>query len=75
MEYMSCVFKMLLISSWNFTTACLIRPEFFLLVDVRDFYFRSMVEGWKKNKWKSSENDQLNGHFQSFFIKYLLKKQ
>ena len=43
-------------------------PEFFLLVDLRDFFFQ--IKGWgdrKKNWKKTSENDQLTGHFQSFF--------
>ena len=36
----------------------------FLLVDLQDFLFRFRVE-WTK---KSSENDLLTGHFQSFLI-------
>ena len=35
----------------------------FLLVDLRDFFFRFRVGGRKK----SSENDQLTGQFQSLF--------
>ena len=31
-------------------------------------FFRFRVKGTKKNKYKSSENDQLTGHFQSFFF-------
>ena len=41
------------------------QARFFLLVDLREFFFRSRVGGTKK---KSSENDQLTGHFQSFFF-------
>ena len=40
-----------------------IRPDFFLLVDLWVFVFRFRVGGQRK----SSENDQLTGHFQSFF--------
>ena len=45
-----------------------IKARIFLLVDLREFYFfrfRFRVEGAKKKK---SENDQLTGHFQSFFL-------
>ena len=42
------------------------KARIFLLVDLRDF-FRSKVGGSKNKIKKSSENDQLNGHFQSFF--------
>ena len=41
--------------------------QIFLLVDLREFFFRFSVGGWEK-KQKSSENDQLTGHFQSFFF-------
>ena len=41
----------------------MIRPAF-LLVDLQEFYFSFRVQGTKK----SSENDQLTGHFQSFFL-------
>ena len=41
------------------------RPEIFLLVDLRDFFSDLGSEGRKK---KSSENDQLTGHFQSLFF-------
>ena len=49
-----------------------IRPDF-LLVDLRELFFRSRVGGTKKINKKSSENDQsendqLTGHFQSFFF-------
>ena len=44
------------------------QARFFLLVDLREFFFRSRVGGTKKKKKKSSENDQLTGHFQSFFF-------
>ena len=41
------------------------------VVDLRDFFFRSRGVGGgggaKKINKKSSENDQLTGHFQSFF--------
>ena len=40
-----------------------IRPDFFLLIDLWDFVFRFRVGG----RIKSSENDQLIGHFQNFF--------
>ena len=41
----------------------------FLLVDLRDFFFRFRVGGCgKKKEKKSSESDQLTGHFQSFFF-------
>ena len=39
-----------------------------LLVDLQEFFFRFRVGRTKKNKLKSSENDQLTGHFQSFFF-------
>ena len=35
----------------------------FLFVDLREFFFRLRVAVTKKNKKKSSENDQLTGHF------------
>ena len=40
----------------------------FLLLDLREFFFRFRVRGRRK---KSSENDQLTGHFQSFFFSEL----
>ena len=40
--------------------------QIFLLVDLREFFFRSRVGGTKQKK--NSENDQLTGHFQSFFF-------
>ena len=46
----------------------LFRPDFFLLVDSREFFFRPRVEGTKKKNKKNPENDQLTGHFQSFFL-------
>ena len=46
------------------------KARFLLLLDLRKFFFRFRVEGTRK---KSSENDQLTGHFQSFF--YLQNKQ
>ena len=45
-----------------------IRPEFFYSLIYGNFFFRFRVGGTKKNKKKSSENDQLTGHFQSFFF-------
>ena len=46
-----------------------IRPEFFLLVDLREFFFQIQDLGdGKKKKNKSSENDQSTGHFQIFFL-------
>ena len=49
--------------------ASMIKARFFLLVD-NDFwdFFRFRSGGRKKIKKKSSENDQLTGHFQSFFF-------
>ena len=44
------------------------RLEFFLFVDLRGKKIRLRVEGMKKKKKKSSENDQLTGHFPSFFF-------
>ena len=46
------------------------KDRFFLLVDLWEFFFRFRVGGTKKNKQKSSENDQLTGHFQSFFFSF-----
>ena len=34
----------------NFQLSINLRPDFFLLVDLRDFFFRSRVEGTKKIK-------------------------
>ena len=56
----------------------LVRPEFFSLVDLQGFF---QIKGRGYEKKISSENDQFNGHFQSFFfhfqsffsIKYLQK--
>ena len=42
--------------------------QIFLLVDLREFFSDLGSGGRKKNKLKSSENDQLTGHFQSFFF-------
>ena len=41
------------------------KARIFLLVDLREFFFRVRVGGDEK---KSSENDQLTGHFQSCFF-------
>ena len=38
-----------------------------LLVDLWEF-FSDLGSGDRKKKEKSSENDQLTGHFQSFFV-------
>ena len=54
------------------------RQEFFLLVDLQDFFFSDLgsgVGGEVRGDKKSSENDKLTGHFQSFFFKYLQNKQ
>ena len=42
--------------------------RFFLLVDLPEFFFRFRVGGTKKRRKKSSENDQLSGHFLSIFF-------
>ena len=42
------------------------RPDF-LLVDLREFFFRFRVEGTKKKEKKA-----LTGHFQSFFQSFFL---
>ena len=52
----------------------LLRPNkarFFLLVDLREF-FSDLGSGGgdEKYKEKSSENDKLTGHFQSFFFMF-----
>ena len=44
------------------------KARFFLLGDLREIFFRPRVGGTKKINKKSSENDQLTGHFQSFFF-------
>ena len=54
----------------------ILRPDFFLLVDLRELFFRFRVGGGggggggggMKNKFKSSENDRLTGHFPCFFF-------
>ena len=38
----------------------------FFIIDLREF-FSDLGSGDGKEKKKSSENDQLTGHFQSFF--------
>ena len=45
-----------------------VKARIFLLVDLPEFFFRFRVGGTKKINKKSSENDQLTGHFQSFFF-------
>ena len=48
----------------NCLALSLVRPDFFLLVELRDFCFRFRVGGTeKKAKKKSSENDQLTGNW------------
>ena len=44
------------------------QARIFLLVDLREFLFRFRDEGKEKKGKKSSENDQLTGHFQSLFF-------
>ena len=43
------------------------KARIFLLVDLREFFSDLGSRGQKKRK-KSSENDQLTGHFQSLFF-------
>ena len=50
-----------------------IEARIFLLVDLRDIFFRFWVGGRKKIKQKSSENDQLTGHFQDFFFFFFFR--
>ena len=57
---------------WQAENSITHKARIFLLVDLQDFFFTSRVGGTKKNKQKSSKNDQLNGHFQSFFFFLLL---
>ena len=45
-----------------------IRPEFFYELIYGNFFSDLGSGGRKKKKKKSSENDQLTGHFQSFFF-------
>ena len=45
----------------------MVRPDF-LLVDLREIFFRFKVGGRGKKRKKRSENDQFTGHFQSFFF-------
>ena len=48
----------------NCLALSLVRPDFFLLVELRDFFFRFRFGGIdKKSKKKSSENDQLTGNW------------
>ena len=47
----------------------LAKARFFLLVDLREFFADlGSGDGKKEKRKKSSENDQLTGHFQSFFF-------
>ena len=43
------------------------KSRFFLLVDLREFFFSDLGSGDEKKRNKSSENDQLTGLFQSLF--------
>ena len=45
-----------------------VRPEFFYLLIYGNCFSDLGSGGQKKKKKKSSENDQLTGHFQSFFF-------
>ena len=51
--------------------ACWVRPYIFLLVDLRGEKSDLGSGGTKKIKQKSSENDQLTGHFQSLFFLFI----
>ena len=46
----------------------MVKARIFSLVDLRELFFRLRVGGTKKINKKSSENDQITGHFQSFFF-------
>ena len=48
--------------------------QIFLLVDLR-YFFQILGQGDKKNNKKNSENDQLTGHFQSFFFLLFLQNK
>ena len=45
----------------------LYKVRIFLLVDLGEFFFRLGSGGREKKEKKTSENDQLTGHFQSLF--------
>ena len=47
-----------------------VKARIFLLVDLRDFFFQNLFSdfGSRGRTKNSSENDQLAGHFQSFFF-------
>ena len=52
------------------------KARIFLIVDLREFFSDLGSGERKKNKQKSSENDQFTGHFQSFFFfRYHQKKK
>ena len=51
-----------------------VKARLFLLVDFRDS-FSDLGSGAKINKLKSSENDQLTGHFQSFFFIFNISRK
>ena len=44
------------------------KARIFILVDLRDFFFFRFRGGGGVEEKKSSENDQLTGHFQSFYF-------
>ena len=54
------------IHDWK-DTELILRPEFFICSFTR-FFVSDLGLGDKKEKKKSSENDQLTGHFQSVFF-------
>ena len=47
------------------------KARIFLLVNLRDFFFRFRVRGAKKKSENDQSNDQLTGHFQSFSFLFL----
>ena len=57
-----CKYKLSCNDATDKTLQC--KARFFLLVDLRDIFVRFRVG----DEQKSSENDQLTGHFQSFFL-------
>ena len=51
------------IAKSDFTVYEYNKARIFLLVDIQDFF---LDLGWGDERKKSSENDQLTGHFQSW---------
>ena len=51
-----------------FLVVSVAKARIFLLVDLREFFSDLGRGGGRKKNKKSSENDQLTGHFQSFFL-------